>query len=462
MVDRPLRGDDLRLLRLTVARVTAELTSANVWAEAARGLGPEAGGVAPFLARVRTWLEAKPALDGDGLVRNAADGEALAADLAEAADRRIRSGERDETMLGTTLLRLGALVRSWSVQHRILHGMASGARLPPPLRQAARRARPVRSLDHLASALDIMPLAVCFAGITLVWYLTAWTAGLSAMLFAFVIGAFVLGAPGAVGAAVGELVWISLAFALTFIYQFAVLPQVTAFPVLMAALAVALIPIGVFMSMSGAGVLILANVFAFLGLQGVYAGDFENSLETLFGSLAGCVLAIAALYACRYDEARLRARRLARALADDVKDAASARRTPDPDRYVSLGVDRLSLFYAAQATLPAGDALRGLDMVGRFRIGAAVLALRRSEPGLAPCGTDASRRLRRSLTAAYQRRKPADRRSALLESVEDVYDVVAASAPSAHRREALAALSSLRTALRPDKAFEALLKEAGP
>ena len=462
VVDQPLRGRDLRFLRLTVARLTAELTSANVWAEAARRLGPEADGVAALLARTRDWLKAKPALVGEAVAGHAADGETLGAALAAAADRLILSGARDDALRGTTLLRLEALVRSWTMQHQILHAMASGARLPPQLRHAARQARPARSIDYLASALDVLPLAVCFAGITIVWYLSAWTAALSSMLFVFVIGAFVLGAPGAVGAAVGELVWISLAFILTFAYQFAVLPQVTAFPVLMAVLAVALIPIGVFMSMSAAGVLILANVFAFLGLQGAYAGDFEVSVQTLFGSLTGCVLAIAALYGCRYDEARMRARRLARALALDVADAAAARRPPDLDRYVSLAVDRLSLFYAAQARVPAGDPLQGLNMIGRFRIGAALLALRRIERGLARAEAQAARGLRLSAATTYRRRDPAEGRSALLAQAEEVHDVVAASAPTADRREALAALASLRTALRPDEAFEALLRQTSP
>ena len=462
VVDQPLRGGDLRFLRLTVARVAAELTSVNVWAETARGFGPELEDIGGLLARTRAWLEVKPALVGEAVPGHAADGEALRADLAAAADPLIDSGARDAVLRGTTLLRLEALVRSWTVQHQVLHAMASGTRLPLPLRRAARQARPARSIDHLASALDVLPLAVCFAGITVVWYLSAWTAALSAMLFAFIIGAFVLGAPGAVGAALGELVWISLAFVLTFTYQFAVLPQVTAFPVLMAVLAVALIPIGIFMSMSGAGVLIIANVFAFLGLQGAYAGDFQSSVETLFGSLTGCMLAIAALYACRYDEARLRARRLARALALDVADAAAAPRSPDIDRYLSLAMDRLSLFYAAQASLPASDPLRGLNMIGRFRLGAAVLALRRTEAGLARAGAQAARRLRLGLATAYRLRDPAERRSALLVQAEEVHDAVAASAPSAARREALAALASLRTALRPDEAFEALLREAGP
>ena len=125
------------------------------------------------------------------------------------------------------------------------------------------------------------------------------------------------------------MVWVLIAFVLTFAYQFAVLPQVTAFPVLIAVMAVALIPVGLFMSMSSAGLLIISNTFAFLGLQGIYAGDFQGSLESLVGSLTGCVLAIAAIHLCRYDVARFRAGRLARALELDVADAAGESRTAD-------------------------------------------------------------------------------------------------------------------------------------
>lgn len=459
MISTPPRTSDLRLLRLTVAHVIGQLTTANLWAEAVRGRGGHVGASAELAEQARLWLARKPALAGRDMPQHVTEGEALAARLAEAANGMIASGERDEVLRGSALLCLHQLLLTACTQDRVLHAMAMGERLPPPLRRAARSARPARSLDYVATALDVLPLVLGFAGCGLVWYLSAWSAGLSPLLFIYIIGGIVLGAPGAVQSAAGGLVWIAAAFALTLLYQFAVLPRVTDFPVLIAVLAVALIPIGLFQAMSPGGLLILANAFAFLGLQNIYAGDFELALQNLASSIAGCLVILAAVYVCAYDAPRLRARRLALALSRDVAQAAGAGRTADLDRYISLTVDRLSLFYKAAASLPVGDPLHGQNLIARFRIGASVVELRRAETNLPAPALAATRRLRNSIASTYRHRVPAHGEQ-LLAEVEAAYDEVIASAPPEGRRDALTALSGLRIAFRPDAAFEALLRSA--
>ncbi len=459
MINRPPRTDDLRLLRLTVGRLIAELTAANLWAEAVRAQGGY-GANADLAEQARLWLTRKPLLGGPAALDHVAEGETLAARLTEVADSLIASGPRDAVLRGTALMCLQQLITSASVQDQVLHAMTTGDRLPQPLHRAARNARPARSLDYLVTALDILPLALCFAGCSLVWYLTAWSGGITPLLFVYIIGAIVLGGPGAVPSAAGGLVWIAAAFALSFLYEFAVLPQVTDFPVLIAVLAVALIPIGIFQAMSPGGLLVLANAFAFLGLQNVYAGDFELALQNLASSIAGCLMILAAVYVCAYDEPRLRARRLSQALSRDVAEAAGARRIANLDRYITLGVDRLSLFYKSAANLPAGDPLHGQNLIARFRIGVGVLALRRAEAALPPTTLALTRRLRHSIASNY-RRGASTQRAGLLAEVEAAYDAVVVAAPPAGHHEALMALTGLRIALRPDDAFEALLRSAG-
>lgn len=451
VVRRPPSRRVVRLLRLLIARLMAGFASANVWLEAAREL-PSSEKDADLLGRVREWIGERPAFEPEPTTDHASRGEALIADLDVARTALIGETARPQLLHATMLERLQALIGDWTALEQALCCTATGTPLPVALSRVADRARPVRSIDYLAGMLDIMPLVLSFGLIVLVWFWTAWTGALTALVFTYVVAGFIIGTPGSVASARGEALWLSLSFAFTFLYQFVVLPRVTAFPVLIAVLGCALLPLGLLMAMAPAGLLIGATIFGFLGLQNAYSADFESSLQSLAGSLTGCVVAIGALHLCSYDQARFRARRLARALRRDVAEAALAVPVPALDRYLSLGADRLSLYLAATADLAQDDPLRRSDLIADLRTGGNLILLRASERVLCSPAAEAVRDLRREIARSFAGGGPIER-GELCDHAEQVYDRIVDNPPSLHRHAALAALTGLRLALRPDPLF---------
>jgi uncharacterized membrane protein YccC len=291
----------------------------------------------------------------------------------------VAASDDGDKLRATTFLRVSEFVDHWCRFERTLHAIATGTQTPPGLRAAAKRAWPVRSADYVLGLFDAAPMALALGFTAALWFATTWTSSINAMLFAFIALGFVGGTPSALRSSQGIVLWIALTCAITLVYQFGLLPRVTAFPVLIAAIMFFIVPLSLLMTMSPAGLLIVANGFALIGLQDAYAADFGASLETLGGSLAGSVIAAAALYLLQFDRVRFSARRLARALEREVVDIAQAWRLPDPDRLVSLSVDRLALHAGAVAALPQDDPERRRDLVGALCVALDLLRLRTQE-----------------------------------------------------------------------------------
>ena len=446
IVPQPPSGRDLRFVRLTIAHLVAHLAAANLWIEAVRPRFGGAPDMGQLPAEVRAWMLENPGLDDPALLDHAARGDALRDRLAVYEPAAAAQGDHDTMLRATTLMRLAELVDQWSRLERALHAIAAGTRLAPALRREASRARPVRSIDYVLGLLDVAPMALALGFAATFWYVTTWTASIPAMLFIFISLGFILGTPGAVRAAQGINLWIAITCAITLVYQFAVLPRVTAFPTLIAALSVGMLPLGVLMTMSPAGLLILANAFAFLGLQSAYAANFGATLENLFGSIAGCLIGNAALYLCQFDRPRFRARRLVRAHRRDLVDAARGTRLARRDRLLSLSVDRMALYFGIVDALPEDDPLHREDLIDTFRIGANLLRLREQEPSLSPTAREPIFALRTALASAFEGEAAPDR-AALLARAESAYEAVVGEPASSARAEALAALVGLCVSL---------------
>lgn len=342
IVAAPPRRRDLRFVRAMVTRLVLELARL----ETARN-DPSAE---PLPADLRGWILERPAFADPAILDHVERGRLLRDRLAPS---------------------LAGLVESWFRLEQALHAIATGARLPAELRAEARRVRPMRSADYLLGLLDVAPLALGLGFGAVFWYLTAWTSGTSAMLFVFISLGFIIGTPGALRSADGIVAWIALTCAISFFYQFGVLPGVTAFPVLIAVLTLGIFPLSLLMTMSPAGILILANFFAFLGLQDTFAGDFDSTVQNACGSLVGCVFAVGALYLCQFDRARFAARRLAAAVQRDLVRVGRGGAVSRPGRLLALTVDRISLFYGIVGSLPEEDPLRRVDLFEKLRMIAA-------------------------------------------------------------------------------------------
>lgn len=454
----PPRRRDMRLIRLTIAHLVAHLASANIWVEAARRSRRGESEFEDLTQALRIWIRERPEIAVKATIDHAAKGEDLRIRLAAFDRHAARADDPDSLLQATTMLRLAELVDHWSKLDLLLHALASGQPLPPALTAAAKRAWPQRSIDYVISLIDVVPLALALSFCGALWYFTTWTASIPTMLFVFISLGFVIATPGSLQAAKGIFVWIAGTSVLALLYQFVILPHVTAFPVLLGILMLALIPLGLLAAMSPAGVLILANGFAFLGLQGAYVADFPYTLELLFGSLAGCVIAVGALYICQYDRARLHARRLAAGLRRDLSDIARSTRLPDRDRLLSLSVDRMALYFAIVDALPEDDPLRREDLIDTFRMTSNLLRIREQERSVSMEAADASRSLRAVLGEQFAPGRQPDRVAALV-LLEGAYNFGLEEPAGPARTEFLAGLIGLRLSLAASPAFPLVSQE---
>ena len=405
------RPRQLNLVRRQVVGLLADLTQMLFWARALRGDLLLTAHIGEAIEDFRRWLREEPDQPSQMTEAQTAKAEALAVALEALYARLDPVSDRAAISERGLLVSLAVFLRRWSHLSTAIHAIEAGAPLPPALDALARRAKPVRSTDYLGAAFDVAPMVLSTTVTLSIWYLTAWSAGGGALLFSFIGCVFLVGQDRILSAGVGLTCWVLIAFATVFIYQFAILPRVTNFPVLIGVLGCALLPYGLLMTMSMAGMLICVYTFAFLGLQSTYAGNFDTSLQTLFGSLAGLLIAVASLYICSYGHARFAARRLSAAVRRDVLDLARSRRAPELQRFLFLAVDRLALYFPAAEVLAEGGPIPRLRMLDDFAVGLNLLTLREQEPRMSAPARARLAALRAVATATYRRKlrgKPDD------------------------------------------------------
>ncbi|MHB8284558.1 MAG: FUSC family protein [Caulobacteraceae bacterium] len=454
IVATPARRRDIWALRSVVADLIAEFAVVGVWRRSLARLEIPAAETLQALKAAQGWIEEGR---GEGEVRgdHAARGYAMVKEIF-AQDRALLSADgTSDRAEAAALARLADLVRGWADLDLVLSAMETRGRLPDRLAQAGRR-RPAHTVDYVTPLLDLAPMALAMLTASALWYFTAWSAGLNALLFAFLGCFFLIGQPASLRNSVGLLILVVLAFAFTFLYLFAVLPRVTAFPVLIGVLGVFLIPIGLLSTMSLAGLMIGANCFAFMGLQNAYQADFGQSLLTLTGSLAGLFIALGSRYACSYDRSRFVARRLVRAVRMDVADAALTKRPPSRQRFLSLSVDRLAALFTVLDGLDRKDPLNKVDLIFDFRVGANLLTLRQDEQRLGPEAAAAAAALRRAVGLSFRAyAKGGETPKDLLPYVDRCLDAVLATPGAPQRDRILLGLTGLRLTLQPDASLPA-------
>jgi uncharacterized membrane protein YccC len=396
------RGRPLNLVRRQVVELIADLAGIEIWARALRHDHTLHTDLGRSLDAVTAWVKDAPERSVPSIDTHVAGGDALIEQLEAARGAIDPAMGRVAVVERGLLSRLAAFVKDWSDLSLALRAIETGGRLPPRLDRIARHAKTVRSIDYLGAAFDIAPMVLSMTFTTLLWYFTAWSSGGGALLFSFVGCVFLIGQGQILRSSAGLLTWVLTAFGFVFLYQYAILPRVTDFPVLIAVLGCALLPFGLMMTMSLAGMLICVYIFAFLGLQNAYAADFNQSLQTLSASLVGLLIAIACLYVCGYDHARFAVRRLVREVRRDILDLARSRRTPDRERFLFLAIDRLALYFSSAEQVAAGGPIARLRMIDDFGIGINLLTLRQCERDVSPGVRDTILRLRERTAERYR------------------------------------------------------------
>lgn len=405
--DRPPRGYHLDLLRHELTALTADIAGLELWLRGfERDASPHRALLQAQGSDVAAWLRAAPAdpcattLDG-----HIAQGEALIGQI-EHARETIDGGEGRTAIIASGVLsRIASAVRHWCDLSLAMRAIATGRPQTPRLEAIGRAARPVRSVDYLAKAIDIVPMILAMSFTLALWYWTAWSGAIGAMVLALISTLFLVGLPVGKGVA-GMVIGFFLSGCFVFVYQFALLPRATTMEMLLLALACGLIPMGILMAQNPLGLILSASTVAILALQNGYQADVVQTLITVLSIMVGACIGGAALYLCSYDRARFTLRRLVAAARGDNRDLARAKRLPPRDRLTSLSLYRLSLGITAADQLGDDAPSKTPALLHELGVGASLLSLRQLEPLTAPPAAEVIRSIRDIVAREREGRLP--------------------------------------------------------
>jgi uncharacterized membrane protein YccC len=443
---RPLR---IRTVRAFENRLAYMLPLISALEDRLAELGAPDDALTTLLADVTAWAEAP--------VVEAAEAEALRA-RCQALLPAVRDRADWPTLLRTSILiRLEELIQALE-DSRALADFAVGEATSAGARVKALLAAPQRRrlhLDHGMAALSGLALMAAVIACCALWIFTAWPEGAVAATMAAVFCSFFAAQDDPAPAIAGFLVWSLLALPLAALYLFAILPAIDGFPMLVLALAPALLGIGYLQADPAWTPRAVALLIGFLGALGLQASFSANLPEFMNGNLAqivGIAIALAATRLLRSVGAGWAARRILRQGWREVAALARRRQMADADQWIAAMLDRVGLVNARIAlagpeeTVDAYDALAdmrvGLNIIDLEKVAAATGA--RRDPVFDPMLDQVATTFERRLAHADAAPDPA-----LLRSIDSAITQLAAKAPRPFAPRGLAALTGLRRNLFP-------------
>jgi uncharacterized membrane protein YccC len=245
--------------------------------------------------------------------------------------------------------------------------VSHGAPLPDHLRHAAQTERlaiPYR--DPVRALLVLLPVALAFLLVVGFWTATGWEEGASAALMTLVAGTFASAAAEPSAQFVRVLAITTAAVTVAIAYQFAVLPAVQDFPVLVVVLGLFLVPAGAFIPItSGTGLILTAMTTLMLSLQPEYDARFGTTLDGALGSLAGWTTW-----------------HLLRVGWADLAAIAARRWRPNQAAFALRALDRFTVLAPQLDVSEQAPYLTTAALLGELRIGLNMLRLREIEATL--------------------------------------------------------------------------------
>jgi uncharacterized membrane protein YccC len=287
------------------------------------------------------------------------------------------------------------------------------------------------------------------------WILTAWPEGAGAVLIAGVCCAL-FGASDAPAPAVMRFFWGSLVgMILAMFYTYAIFPQVTTLPVLMAVIAPVSLLLGARLGLAPVSFVALGAVLGFfngIALGDRYAADFAAFVNSSIGQLVGTLFAAVTVGLFQTIGAERSTERLIEAGWRDLAKRSNARGLPDARGWTSRMLDRIGLLAPRIASrgLDPGQPL--LDILVDLRIGLVAGELRTMRVQGSAEEREIINPVLEGLAAYYRALRVPVRAPApaeLLERIDRALDAFRDRTAAEHRRGAILALTSLRRNLFP-------------
>ncbi|MGA0601215.1 FUSC family protein [Caulobacter sp. KR2-114] len=278
----------------------------------------------------------------------------------------------DRLLTESLLARLADVVAALAAAHALLaHLDQPDAALAPQAEAAIAQARrrpspadlPLATLSGAAATLAI--LVSCAA-----WILGGWGDGAAAAVMTAVFCCFFAALDDPIPGIVNFGLFSLLSLPLAALYMFAILPAIDGYPMLVLALAPALIPIGLFAADPRHAGGAMATIMGFcnaLALQDDFTADFAGFLNGNLGQFVGLFVAIFVTAALRSMGTEAAAQRLLSRTWKSIARLARDRGAPEPADFASrlvtsLGLlaPRLAAFGAEAGDATAVEALRDL------------------------------------------------------------------------------------------------------
>ncbi|WP_341992434.1 FUSC family protein, partial [Azorhizobium sp. AG788] len=382
-----LRGRMLLLLPLLAS------IGDRVAALKAEGLPPA---LAEVLAGIAAWTEAAEAADPMEAARLRAALADLKPEPSPALDWRAL-----QTLYLLDRLRLFMDLREecralWAAVRAGRSGLpalGTNRRLPPPA--------PVHrdvSLALLSGAAASLSILLCCA----FWIASGWPEGAGAAQMAAISASLMAGFDDPVPALLSFIRGTLVALVAVCVYQFAVLPGLDGFPLLVAALALYLVPCGTLLAIpawAGTGMALAVNFSVLIGIQERFSADFASFLNGNLAAVAAMGLSAVVLALVRSMGTERAISRLLAANGADFAQLVTGPATLQAEPLAGRMLDRLGLLApriakAGAAAPSAGHALREVSAAIN------VADLKRVRPALPEAARAAVDRLLPALAAA--------------------------------------------------------------
>jgi uncharacterized membrane protein YccC len=404
--------------------------------------------VAGICARTARWLE-QGGQDG----READALRAALDDVRPVLD--VDAGWTDITVAGL-VIRLRDLVDVMQ-DCRLLREAIADGRNPDSLRLAFTPDAPAVAIphrDHGLALLTAASVALSVLACCAFWIATGWTDGITAPLFAAVLGSLLAGVDDPLPTYRNFYGVFLIVIAIHGIYVFGVLPRITAFEMLMAALMPTFVLFGWMAARPATarvGAMLAIYISVQLALNSTYSADFSSyansSVALMLGvALTGVICGIVRLLGSSWI-----ASRLLRSNWRTLATVAEGKSRWDRVAIASLMQHRLALLAARIAVVPA-DARSGAASLRQLRTALNVLDVRPASLGL-------SRRTRAAIEAFLARLASICRThttgplpDALIGQLDDTIASTLQEPSGEARDQVLMGLAGVRSGLFPESA----------
>ena len=283
-------------------------------------------------------------------------------------------------LVRSILLRLTDVIELWRDSVWLHTHIASGTRLPGT--QAAPAFHPYRDLSMALISGAVTAAAVI--GAVVFWILSAWPTGPTAVTFTGIICAIMGGRDDPVA---GSTDFLRMSLFVTLVaacYLLVILPPLTGFVPLVAALAPFYLICGLFLAMPSTSPLVMPVIFIGGGLMAItnrMVYDFETFINLAIGDLFGIGMAVVALHLLRPRGVVWAVRRLVLGLLRDLATICHAAKV-DRAAFESRMFDRINALFARLDPMMPEDRAIIQGGLASLRVGLNIIALRTLLPDL--------------------------------------------------------------------------------